>query len=636
MKSLKIFLTSVALYLASSCSYLDVIPDNIATIEMAFNTRTNAERYLATCYHMMPEVLNPFYNAALTAGDDIWWYSRQNMWFDATRIWEMARGNQNTYQVLFNYWDEFGMFRGVRDCNIFLDNIDRVPDMPFSEKDRWRAEVRTLKALYLFWVFQHYGPIPLQKVNIDISADLDMMNRPREKVDVVVDYIVSLLDEVLAMNYALPDRITSTYNESGRITQCAVYALKAKVLIWAASPLFNGNTDYAGFIDPVDGEPFFNQTRSVEKWERAARACKEAIAYCEQAGHKLYEFDERVVFPLNDESRLLLTLCNNIPSRFNDEEIFSPGNIASTTIQNYCQPRLTPYMVGINLDRTLAQYAPTLNVVELYYSKNGVPINEDNTGLDFSKTLAPTPDNVYYYAQDYTTVNFHLNREPRFYASIGFDGGKWFCTENETIEEAYDLMVKKGDLAGLADQASSATGYFVKKLVSYKNENRQESYVLYSYSVPIIRLADLYLMCSEALNEVKEQPDAEVYEYIQKVRWRAGLDMNSTLVDTWRVYSNNPTKPTTKTGMAEIIRNERHIELAFEGHRYHDLRRWKMAVETMNNRPIRGWTITESLPEGFYREKVIHVKSFTPRDYLWPLQNSAININPKLVQNPNW
>ena len=642
-KTFKYILVALSSLALSSCSFLDIVPDDIATVEMAFSNRQNAERYLGTCYNFLPNVLDPNYNAALTAGDDIVWKTaKHRMFYDMTSSYNLARGYQNTNEPYFNYWSGgLCLFRGVHECNVFVANIDKVPDMSYQEKNRWKAEVKTLKAYYMFWLFKHYGPIPLLKENFDISVDQNIMNQPRMKVDECVDYIVSLLDEAIDAEYALPDKIMSTYTEAGRISKMSAMALKAKVLVFAASPLFNGNTDYAGFLDPIDGQPFFNQDASPEavkaKWQRAADACKEAVEFAEAHDFELYEFNDRVPFELDEKSRLLITLQNNVPSRFNEEELFGPGNRGSNVIQNYCQPRLSSYMIGMNLNYALSSHVPTLNAVQRFYSKNGVPIAEDNSGLDFSKTLVQTPDDPYLYAPSYTTVNFHLNREPRFYSSIGFDGGKWFTAENASYTDAFDVKSRKGEIAGMtqADQ-SSATGYFVKKLISWKNENRKEALVVYSYSVPIIRLADLYLMYSEALNEVKERPDEEVYEPIQKVRHRAGLDQGCTLVDTWAKYSNNPTKPLSKSGMRQIIMDERASELAFEGHYYDDIRRWKTAQSIMNNEQIRGWNIAESLPEGFYKEITLYVKSFTPKDYLWPLKQQDLYVNDKLVQNPLW
>ena len=142
-------------------------------------------------------------------------------------------------------------------------------------------------------------------------------------------------------------------------------------------------------------------------------------------------------------------------------------------------------------------------------------------------------------------------------------------------------------------------------------------------------------MYSEALNETKKVPDIEVYEHIQKVRYRAGLDVDSDLVSTWSSFSNNPNKPLTKNGMRSIIQQERMIELALEGHRYWDIKRWKLADDYFN-RPIKGWNIFKSDVESFYEVKNIFSRKYLKRDYLWPISQNELLRNPNLVQNPGW
>ena len=169
----------------------------------------------------------------------------------------------------------------------------------------------------------------------------------------------------------------------------------------------------------------------------------------------------------------------------------------------------------------------------------------------------------------------------------------------------------------------------------YENIISLEGSSINGYSFPIIRLSDLYLMYAEASNETKSAPDADVYEYIQKVRDRAGLDEGGDLVSTWQTHSSNPSKPITKDGMREIIHQERMIELALEGHRYWDLRRWKLAGEYFS-KPIRGWNIFKPDVEGFYEVENIFYRNYLTKDYLWPISQTELLRNPNLIQNPGW
>ena len=153
MKKLYVLLLTAVMSLSSCSDYLDVIPDNITTIDMAFNNRANAKKYLSTCYSFLPFVYDTRNNAAIMSGDDVCPYQMKfTGWWDLTNAWELARGGQNSNNPYFNYWSgDQNKFRGVHECNIFLANIDKVPDMSYAERNRWIAEVYTLKAYYLYW-----------------------------------------------------------------------------------------------------------------------------------------------------------------------------------------------------------------------------------------------------------------------------------------------------------------------------------------------------------------------------------------------------------------------------------------------------------------------------------------------------
>jgi hypothetical protein len=284
-------------------------------------------------------------------------------------------------------------------------------------------------------------------------------------------------------------------------------------------------------------------------------------------------------------------------------------------------------------------------MVETFYTRNGVPIDEDISweyGNRFDVVQTPILDadnenyHEFYIEDDYATAKLHTFREPRFYSTLGFDGGKWFSLETENMNFIPHLNAKAGAPSGKQGfEIYSITGYFAKKLVHYENIISLEGSTIQGYSFPIIRLSDLYLMYAEASNETKAAPDADVYEYIQKVRDRAGLDVGGDLVNTWQMHSANPSKPSTKDGMRAIIHQERMIELALEGHRYWDLRRWKLAGEYFS-KPIRGWNIFKPDVAGFYEVENIFYRNYLTKDYLWPISQTELLRNPNLIQNPGW
>ena len=148
----------------------------------------------------------------------------------------------------------------------------------------------------------------------------------------------------------------------------------------------------------------------------------------------------------------------------------------------------------------------------------------------------------------------------------------------------------------------------------------------------LLRLADLYLMYAECLNESKSAPDAEVYEYIDKVREHAGLE---GVVESWEKYSRIPNKPKTKEGMREIIQRERDVELCFESKHFWDVRRWKKAVTEVTG-PILAWNVDASKENEYYQIITLANLKFTTKEYLWPIKTNTIRVNTNLVQNPYW
>ena len=641
----------ILIIIFSSCEqdYLDVVPDNIPTIGLAFNNRATALNFLATCYTYIPEHANVVQNFSMLAGDEIWYYAENDFYMNNETSFRLAKGMQNVSNPYLNYWEggrgaPHSLFNALRDCNIFLENLVAVPGLEEDERLRWLDEVKVLKAFYHFWLMQMYGPIPIVENNISVGASAEETNVFRDPVDDVVNYLVQLLDEVIE-GENLPGVINYIYTEQGRVTMPVAKALKAKILVLNASPIFNGNTDFSSLVDS-QGNSLVNQTYDSQKWVLAKDALYDAIESAESNGHQLYEFSQQI--PINGElsEQVIQELSQRaaITEPYNSEIIWAYGPEWSGDLQMWCQPRWSADHSAL-FGFTKKSHAPTLNMVETFYTNNGVPIDEDitwNYGSRYDVVSTPLLDDnnenyhEFYIEDNYSTSKLHTYREPRFYSTIGFDGGKWFSLETTNINNIPYLDAKAGALSGKQGfEIYSITGYFAKKLVHYENVISQQGSTIKGYSFPIIRLTDLYLMYSEALNEVKESPDSEVYEYIQRVRYKAGLDSGGDLVNTWQLYSNSPSKPSSKEGMRDIIHQERMIELALEGHRYWDLRRWKLAGEYFSQ-PIRGWNIFRPDVEGFYEVENIYYRNYLIKDYLWPISQNELLRNPNLVQNPGW
>jgi hypothetical protein len=630
MKKIILFISLI--FSLNACSYLDVVPDNVATIDNAFTMRSMAERYLFTCYSYLPQHAGPYQgNPALTAGDEIWFYSFIFANANPTSF-RIALGEQNITDPYINFWDgrQYGepLFQAIRDCNIFLENIEGVPDMTTAEKQRWVAEVKFLKAYYHFYLFRCYGPIPLIRENLPISSTPEEVRVTRRPVDECVAYIAELLDEAAI---DLPDIIVYELEELGRATKSMAKAIKAQLLITAASPLFNGNPDYVS-IKNHDGEPLFNPQFDPQKWVFAAEASKEAVDEAHDAGHSLYYFNPAlIVHPISEATRIELNIRNSVTERWNQEIIWGNPNSRALQIQQRSQPRLFPE--AAHQSATDSRYAATMKMAELFHSKNGVPITEDKEydyANRFGLRLATDEDRLYIREGKETAI-LNFDREPRFYASLGFDTGRWYGQGKYEDTDNYYIEAKGQEVAGIAAYKFSVTGYWPKKLVNYLNVASANGYSVQQYPWPVIRLASLYLFYAEALNET-DAPEDEVLYWVDQVRQRAGLN---PVKQSWTNFSNQPSKPATKTGRRDIIHTERLIEMAFEGHRFWDLKRWKKAEEEFN-KPIIGWNIEGTTAQDYYRTRTILNQKFAKRDYFWPIREQSLLENNALVQNYGW
>jgi hypothetical protein len=631
----------------SSCKkFLDVVPDNIVTIEHAFKLRNEAEKYLFTLYSYMPRNGDGWYNAGLMGGDEIWLPEEsETHWHPIFRI---AHGMQKKDEPYFDEWagtrkgngtvnDHRKLWRAISQCNIFLENmrdLTKVPDISEFERERWIGEAEFLKAYYHYYMLRMYGPIPIMDQNISVNGDVASSYSKRMPVDSCVNYISGLLDSAYQK---LPVTIADEINEMGRITQPVVLAVKAKLLATAASPLFNGNPDYANFKDK-EGNALFNPTFDSKKWEKARDAALVAIQAAEANGSRLYEYSAGQI-PLNDTTKRQLSIRNAVTERWGKEHVWA--NAQSYFVNEaLCMPPMErSQRGGVSTIRFELQgvWAAPIKIAKTFYTENGVPIEEDKT-LNFNnieELRTATAAERNYIEPGFVTSRLNFNREPRFYASLGFDGGVWYMFDgvaNGSDVNTYYVKAKNGERAGLGHFTNwNETGYFIKKLTHWESVTNQRT-TWKQYPWPEIRLADLYLLYAEALNEV-EPASATAIEYVDKVRKRAGL---KGVVESWTNYSNNPGKYASQQGLREIIHRERLIELAFEGHRFWDLRRWKKAFDELN-KDITGWTILAKTTNTYYKERLVYNQRFiAPRDYFWPIGNFDIRRNPNLVENPGW
>jgi hypothetical protein len=469
------------------------------------------------------------------------------------------------YSRFRNHWNT--SYSNIRRINVFLGNIEKSP-LSAAKKTRLIAEARFLRAYYYFHLLRNYSGVPL--LGDKLFSLTEDFNLPRNTFEETVDYIAKELDEsgsILPMEH-LPE-------DFGRPTRGAAMALKARMYLLAASPLFNGeNPASSGELKKLTGYESYDANR----WKRAADAAKAVMDL------SLYNLVEDNSTPGKGFYQTLL-------DRKNSEHIFQ---IMMNTGRFY-----EGYLLPASRGGQAYSY-PTQELVDAFPMANGKLINEAGSGYDEAKPYS--------------------NRDPRFYVSVLYDGAQWLDRTSNTKKPVNLYFQAPGD--GLGTSGSTRSGYLVRK---FCNENAGGNYGVTSpQTLVVIRYAEILLNYSEALNEY-QGPTNEVYQAVESVRKRAGLNP----------YQLTP--GLSKEQMREIIHNERRVEFAFEeGHRFYDIKRWKIA-ESLINGDMHGmrWVKTGN---NFTNERfVFETRKFvSPQMYYFPIPQSEINKAGKLAQNPGW
>ncbi|MDO5105660.1 RagB/SusD family nutrient uptake outer membrane protein [Capnocytophaga sp.] len=623
--------TALLLSVTSSCNFLDVVPDEAATEQQAFATARAAEQYLYSCYSFMP---NP--RAGVPSSLDAFTGDEVITAFEHETFAKFPKGNFTASDPVISYWNT--LFGGIKQCYILKNNIDKVPNLEPSKKEDYRAQADFLIAYFHYLQLRCYGPIILVKEEpkIDTPAELYLGRTP---LDESVEWVAALFDNAAGR---LPARREGT--SFGLATSVAAKALKARLYLLAASPLFNGNPDYAGFKN-LDGASMIPTNFDANKWTKAKIAYKEAIDLAEANGYRLYATtdtaDPSQQEPTNPTERVL---------RFNITDKFSKETIWADTRQEgpyELQNKARPHWEG----RTWNGVAPTLTMLDRFYTKNGLPLQEDtNLGYSYSErfNVVDIPAGTAYAEPGQKTSQMNMDREPRYYAWISFHNGyyetKGTATDNNANKEAYQDRFKRGtDKAKILTQFMkndncgkkgrvnnySPSGFLVKKGVMPKLTQNANNSGLQHYPWPVIRLTELYLGYAEACIESGDL--AEAKRYIDPIRTRAGIP---TVDAAWATISVVP----DQTKMREIIRQERQIELFLENQNFWDMRRWKLAGHYFNVLP-RGLNVEATSIEAFSKETELStiIRKFeSPTHYLLPIPQGEVQVNRKLVQNPGY
>ncbi|NQX41589.1 Starch-binding associating with outer membrane [Pedobacter steynii] len=468
-----------------------------------------------------------------------------------------------------NIWKN--SYRSIRKANLFISRVDESP-LSSGTKKRMKAEARFLRSWYYHLLMKHYAGVPL--IDHVLSID-DDFNLPRNSYEECVNYIVKEMDEA---SPDLPMEYTGTEGQNyGRMTRGACLALKARVLLFAASPLFNGG---AADANPVFGYP----SEDKQRWTKAALAAKAVI-------------DLNFYGLLQGEGGNNTTaegFYNVFLLRVNKELIFARLSGSNRTYENSHLPS----------SRGGAYHnSPNGDYVDAYPMRNGMPINTPGSGYD--------PQNPY------------VNRDPRFYRSVIYNGALWLNQSTNTKQPVFTYFNAPGDGLSIPFVTpGTQTGYYNRKMMS---EDVTGSTGGTQHFFPFLRYAEVLLNYAEALNESGQTTDA--YEPMRQIRERAGLSPAALPAGL------------NQEQMRKFIRDERRIELAFEDHRFWDIRRWKIGASTYGT-ILRGMKIIKNANGTYSYEKFDLPKPASvfvePKMNLLPIPAVQVNISDKLIQNPGW
>jgi starch-binding outer membrane protein, SusD/RagB family len=587
------------LCLLGACKkYLSQVPDDKQTIDDVFRKKAATEQYLAGVYGYIPS--NADWNngspwEGLSDEIDVT-YNDYPTYSMNLGQWDRNRGN-------YNFWKTY--YQGIRSASYFMQRVDECPEIQDNVKAQYKAEARVLRAYFYGELMRQYGPvIILPELTIAPDASIDQFSFPRSSIDECTDYIVQEIDAALAN---LPVTQGST-QEYGRIKKGMALAMKARILLYAASPLFNGNADYAGFTNP-DGEHLVSQQYDAGKWKKAADAAKAVI---DMPDYSLYkEFDAAGnIKPYESCKNVFLKDWNSevIMARVLGDGLYSIDKNGS------------PYVLG-----GWSSWGPTQQAVDAFFMANGRSIDDPASGYTESGFASAATS---YYAAG--ASNMYVNREPRFYVNVTFNLSKWINNASNnnggTGTSPITIQLYKGGNSGqYTGRNWSRTGYCVRKLVNPSSIVGPDK--IAARTEVVFRLAEVYLNYAEALNEY-DPGNGDIKKYINLIRERAGIPQYGSAAD-------QVPEPAGQEAWRQAIRKERRVELAFEYHRYFDTRRWKIAAQT-DGGPMYGMDVNATNTTDFSKRVVFETRVFAPKNYLWNILQSELNKDKNLVENPGW
>lgn len=545
-----------AFTLCSCNDFLDREEDSFIDKTATFDSYNRTKQYLTYAYSLLPEGLNRFSGGALlgAATDDACFA------IESSNIQQFNNGSWNALSNPDNVWDRY--FAGIAKCCTLLENSNHV-NLDISRLDpakrveyennlkdirMWRAEAHFLRAYFNFELLKRYGPIPIIKSTLDINKDYS--DTPRPTMKEVVEFIANDCDMAADSLELTPWR--NMNDAFGRATKGAALALKSRLLLYAASPLY---VDF-GDIDEA------NKPSDATLWKAAADAAKAVI-----------DLNQYALAPAYDD-----LFKNDFQ---NKEYIFVRRYPSNSDFEKSNFPVSYGGKGGTN---------PSQNLIDDYEMLDG-------TAFDWADPVK--------------AAHPFENRDERLLATVLMNG---------VLFKGKRVATYPGGADATPNPNATKTGYYLRKFLN-ENVNIQTGGGSDGHVVPLFRLAEIYLNYAEALNEY-DPTNPDIAVYLNKIRGRVSLpDVPSGL---------------TQEQMRTLIHHERRVELAFEEHRFWDVRRWKVASSTLGA-PVKGVKITQDDAGNFtYSPVQVEQRVFQPKMYWYPIPQSEVLKLHHWEQNKGW
>lgn len=673
-KSALVAVALAALSGMTACNYLDVVPPEQPKLEDAMKSHSTALGFLYSCYAgLKQEALKPAAHQMVTNASTDEWVLPNEQESAYSTVFAAMKNTQSSAlgsTVHNNIWGS--MYTYIGQCILFenqyaaLGRANGVADSEQEERE-WLAETRFLKAFYHFILMRTYGPIPLTTELISMDAP-ESEFPGRSHMDYCVKY---LANEFYEAAKDLPE--TRENHDMGRATSVAALAMRARVLLYGASPLYNGSFPYpewknTKYETPGYGKELIAREYDPEKWKDAYDATLEAIDAAKAAGHKMMTTYE-------EENNVGLNTMAWVPVDFEDDgeqedflyHVMLNRYVHTTSASE--NPEIlwsikyeTDYLYGARLPLKIIKNSngqwysvgwsvvnPTLNTVYNFLCKDGRLPAESHPDIDFSskrdwfKAIRnPQPGHE-------DIINLMRNREPRFYAWIAFDGGNFLSNlvNGQPLTLDFKSSQKQGHQPANEPKNLASTGLLSMKHLNPRTLITANLALQAGTAHPVVfcRMTELYLNLAECAAELAKvnYPGTEDYEKVaidnvNIIRDRAGVDrLRTSQIGT---TINNPITNQPKVmDLVEWVRQERTIELYDEGQRFFDVRRWAEGPEYLGAgvRQGLGGNIKDPSFKEFNTPRDLNSTFvFAPRMYLQPLFINEVYKNPQMVQAPGY